>query len=226
MSNARAGSPGNAAASPSTTVSRPASPLRSALARVAATAAGSTSIPTADAAPRRSAAIASTPLPQPTSSTASPPRTRSDSAVSASRVELCAPLPKARPGSITTSTAPATPEEGSAATHGGRTTRRPARTGRAWSRQASRAAPRSTATRSAGQRPATAASRGSTSPPGGGPATSTTGDPTPTGGRSSTAAAPARNSASATSSTSAAGTDTRTVQASPRDAGVTRDGPA
>ena len=78
---------------------------------------------------------------------------RRRAAASARRVEAWAPLPKARPGSTTRSIADG-PASAGGETHGGRTTIGPTRTGRAWSRQASRAAPRSTGTSSAGHRPA------------------------------------------------------------------------
>ena len=91
-------------------------------ASVAVTAWGSWSIATIGPKPRRAAAIDSTPVPQPASSTG--PRGTSAMSSSDVRVVGCWPVPNAMPGSMTTSSIPA-----SGATHGGRTRMRPATTG-------------------------------------------------------------------------------------------------
>ena len=78
--------------------------------------------------PSFTAAIESTPEPQPRSSAG--PGSSSCSSASAARVEPCAPVPNARPGSITTAI-------GSGCDQGGPTHNRPSRTGRWKSRQAS-----------------------------------------------------------------------------------------
>ena len=77
--------------------------FRRALATVASTAIGSVSTPRTVAAPRRAAAIARMPDPQPTSSTRAPSRLpRSVASSSADRHSLvvgCSPVPNAIPGS-------------------------------------------------------------------------------------------------------------------------------
>ena len=80
-------------------------PLAAAFSRVTSTATSSTSTATTGAKPSFAAAIEMTPEPQPTSS--SDPRRSSSRSSSESRVEGCAPVPNARPGSITTASASA-----------------------------------------------------------------------------------------------------------------------
>ena len=99
-----------------------------ALIRVACTASGSMSNACSGPKPSLAAAIESTPEPQPRSSAG--PGSSSWSSASAARVEPCAPVPNARPGSITTAI-------GSGCDQGGPTHSRPSRTGRWKSRQAS-----------------------------------------------------------------------------------------
>ena len=83
----------------------------------------STSTASTGAKPSFAAAIASTPEPQPTSSRL--PRGSSSSSSRQSRVVGCAPVPNARPGSITTAIASA-----GGSSHGGPTQSGPTRTGR------------------------------------------------------------------------------------------------
>ncbi|HUP84538.1 MAG TPA: hypothetical protein VM143_02615 [Acidimicrobiales bacterium] len=87
-----------------TTWIRSATAFRSAFSRVASSAAWSTSRATTVDAPRSAAPMARAPLPQPTSRTDDPRRTRSAIAASAKVVDGCEPVPKARPASSTSST--------------------------------------------------------------------------------------------------------------------------
>ena len=102
--------------------------LRAAFSRVASTAASSTSIAWIGAKPSFAAAIESTPEPQPTSS--SEPRSDSWSSSSVRRVVGCAPVPNARPGSMTTvsPTPGGKPGTASGSSQGGPTQRPPTRT--------------------------------------------------------------------------------------------------
>src|SRR5215472_14000308 len=100
---------------------RSATPFRSAFSRVTATASGSTSMHCAPEAPSARAARARTPLPQPTSSRRCPAKTAacSSSTSATSDVVSWRPVPKARPGSSTTTCSPGAAEYVS---QGGRTT--------------------------------------------------------------------------------------------------------
>ena len=104
-----------------------ATPLAAAFSRDASIDSSSMSTPCALAAPKRSAPMARMPLPQPTSSTVSPPRTIFSSSASTRRVVSCVPVPKAWPGSIVRTTSPS---RGSTGSHDGRTSKRdPTRVG-------------------------------------------------------------------------------------------------
>ena len=121
---------GSSSDSPSSTVASSTTPLTAAFAIVVSTATGSLSTARIGSNPRRAAAIDSTPDPQPTSS--SDPRSDVASSSTQRRVVGCAPVPKARPGSITTAGSP-----GSGCSHGGPIQSPPARAGRWNARQAS-----------------------------------------------------------------------------------------
>ena len=105
-------------------------PFTPALAFVASIACGSTSTACTGSNPSFAAAIASTPEPHPTSSRL--PRGWSSSSSRQSRVVAWLPVPKARPGSITTAIASA-----SGSSHGGPTQSGPILTGRWNARQRS-----------------------------------------------------------------------------------------
>src|SRR5206468_8275038 len=96
-------------------------PFARALASVASTAAASTSTATTGAKPSLAAAIESTPEPQPTSRMLVGRTSCSSSRQS--RVVGWAPVPKARPGSITTAST-----AGGGTSQGGPTQRRPTTT--------------------------------------------------------------------------------------------------
>ena len=106
-------------------------PFTRAFSSVASSAARSESTAVTGANPSRAAASASTPDPQPRS--ASEPRGSSPSSNSSdSRVVGCAPVPKARPGSTTSSARPGSSAGGS---QGGRTRSRPPTTTGLWKRR-------------------------------------------------------------------------------------------
>src|SRR5262245_62079795 len=136
--------------------------LARAFRRVASTAYGSTSSAQTGSCPSRRAAMASTPEPQPTSRTG--PAGSPASSSRQSRVVACCPVPKAMPGSITTSASP-----GRGGVQGGRTQSTPATSigwwkARSAARQSVRSGAASTSTgASAPRRPCSSSGAGARS---------------------------------------------------------------
>ena len=134
---------GSGTVSASSSRASSATPFRAALRVAASTAAGSTSTATTGAKPSTAAAIATTPEPQPISRMLC----GSISATSSRhrRVVACAPVPNARPGSMTTGTT-----SPGGRSHGGPIHSGPTRTGRWNSRQRSSQPASTSSTRAPG----------------------------------------------------------------------------